>query len=311
MKLTLRLLLTAIILLCATQSAYSQGSRCIGGLGGQFFTTGGIVQVEILPAEAVFKNFIALAAPRRIDIGTNKQAGKVVTLGAFPAGAELRFEIIVSETGAIFSTGPGSRNIDGQPHAVVQCVGNGVANIGFEDKINSDDLDYDDAVFQVRANPIPAKSDTKFTQSKVNVAFFGTCESGLPGVCLPLVYTWRGSLRVDYDYYFDLARGGNVVFIKRIDQSVLMHNANNVNAPCDIGLGVSTDIYENFGLRYLGTFSRTQPGSYIFPQNALVFGGVTNPNLLVLNPRLVGVARSAAFSPCSGADSFTWSLNLP
>ncbi len=147
-----------VLLLCAVvQSAYSQTPRCQGGLGGQYFSSGIPVEVEILPAEADFVNEIYLFSPgpQRL-IGTNKELGKVVRLGVFSPGTELVFGIFVRETGLSFKMGPGSRNPDGVLHAAVQCFGNTTATVGFEDKINSDDIDYDDAVFQIR----PASTDT-------------------------------------------------------------------------------------------------------------------------------------------------------
>lgn len=141
-----------ILLLCAVvPSAYSQTPRCQGGLGGQYFSSGIPVEVEILPAEADFVSEIYLFSPgpQRL-IGTNKESGKVVSLGVFSPGTELIFGIFVRDTGLTFKMGPGSRNPDGVAHAVVQCSGDTTADVGFEDKVNSDDIDYDDAVFQIR-----------------------------------------------------------------------------------------------------------------------------------------------------------------
>jgi hypothetical protein len=156
MKTLLTLGLTVFMLCGAVNSTFSQSPRCTGGLGGQFFSSGIPVEVEIFPAEADFVNEIYLFSPGPARlIGTNQETGKVIRLGVFPVGTELVFGIFVRDTGLTFKTGPGSRNPDGVPHAQVTCLGNSTANVGFEDKVNSDDIDYDDAVFEVR----PASTD--------------------------------------------------------------------------------------------------------------------------------------------------------
>jgi hypothetical protein len=148
---------SVVLLLCVlVVPAYSQSSRCEGGLGGQFFSSGIPLEVEIFPAEADFVNEVYLFSPGPARlIGTNRETGKVVRLGVFSPGTELVFGIFVRDTGLTFKMGPGSLNPDGIAHAVVTCLDNLTANVGFEDKVNSDDIDYDDAVFQVR----PASTD--------------------------------------------------------------------------------------------------------------------------------------------------------
>ena len=51
--------------------------------------------------------------------------------------------------------GPGSRNLDGIPHAGVDFLSPGVANVGFEDIFGGGDLDYNDNVFQFRGSIAP------------------------------------------------------------------------------------------------------------------------------------------------------------
>jgi len=311
MKQVLALPFLLALFCVASVPVVCQPTNCQSGLGGRFFTTGGLVEVEILPAEADFTNFIDMFAPAPTDIGDNHEPGKVVALGAFPAGTELVFGIIVRETGFIFKMGPGSRNPDGVPHAFVQCLGDGIANVGFEDKVNSDDPDFDDAVIQIRVNPNPAHSAIQTFQSPNGIASFTACEQHeVLSVCVPVPFQWHGSVRVNYDWSFDPSSQGYDVFIRSIDQSVIMLAAGRPNNPCNIRMGISTDVYENDGQDFLGTIRISRPGSYIFPPTALNFGGIADPHLQVFNPRLT--TRAVAIgSPCLGIPSLSWSFDLP
>jgi hypothetical protein len=153
-----KFLLSLLILCSCFELGYAQTPRCQPGLGGQYFSSGIPVEVEIQAAEADFINEIYLFSPgpQRL-IGTNRESGKVVRLGVFSPGTELIFGIFVRNTGLTFKMGPASRNPDNAAHAIVFCSSNTIATIGFEDKVNSDDLDYDDAVFQIR----PARTDVE------------------------------------------------------------------------------------------------------------------------------------------------------
>lgn len=312
MKILAKLALTLTLLFGTAQLISAQTSRCIPGLGGRFFTSSGIVQVEILQGDADYKSEIDLFMPKPItEIGFNQQTGQVVTLGAFPGGTELVFGILVYNTGFTFRMGLGSRNPDGVPHAIVQCLGDGVAKVSFEDTVNGD-FDYNDVVIQINANPIPARTPpTKRLVFTGGVARFGAGENNpAPGFFGLFVYPWRALVNVDYQYYFDPDRRGYVVFIKRIDQSVLMENANRPNHPCDIQLKISTDVYENDGQNYVGTIRVAQPGSYVYPQNALSWGGISYPSLLVFSPKLT-IHATAISTDCLGGDSIVESFNLP
>lgn len=124
---------------------------CVPGLGGRVFATGALVQIVVQEPFADFTSQIKLFAPGPIrTLASSREVGRVVTLGTFPAGTELVFGITVRETGVTFKMGPGSRNPDRVAHAVVECLGDGNANVSFEDKLNSDDLDYNDVRFQIR-----------------------------------------------------------------------------------------------------------------------------------------------------------------
>jgi hypothetical protein len=87
--------------------------------------------------------------------------GATSNLGYFTAGTELIFRIHVRNTGDNFFSGPGFRNPDGLPHAVVDGqFGPNTSYVGFEDLFGGGDRDYDDLNFSftnTRAvTPIPS-----------------------------------------------------------------------------------------------------------------------------------------------------------
>lgn len=117
-------------------------------LGGQLFSAGGEVEVEVLPASAGLTSELWLfePGPPRL-LATNRDVGTVVQLGTFTEGTELVFGIRHSDE---FRMGPGSRNPDGLPHAVVEPIEPGRIRVGFEDLFGGGDQDYDDNVFEFR-----------------------------------------------------------------------------------------------------------------------------------------------------------------
>ena len=129
-------------------------ASCVPGLGGRVFATGDFVQIVVLEPFADFTSQILIFSPGPVrTLASSRELGRVVSLGTFPSGPELVFGIRVNETGLTFKMGPGFRNPDGQPHAIVQCSPDGSAIVGFEDKVNSDSLDYNDVRFQILQTP--------------------------------------------------------------------------------------------------------------------------------------------------------------
>ncbi len=117
------------------------------GLGSKVFATGARVKGKILAASAGYTSTLRLDRPKTITIGSNREVGKKFDLGAFKEGVELVFALYVHDTGATYFTGPGDRNPDGLPHAMVTVTG-GVVQIGFEDMSGGGDEDYNDHMFQ-------------------------------------------------------------------------------------------------------------------------------------------------------------------
>ena len=126
-------------------------------LGGQIFSTGGNVQVEVISRSSAFTYDLYTFKPGESTSGfvadvfivNSASIGSVVDIGSFWAGQELVLGIITPEANE-FLIGPGSRNLDGIPHATVDFIVSGVANIRFEDLFGGGDNDFNDAVFQVR-----------------------------------------------------------------------------------------------------------------------------------------------------------------
>ena len=146
---TLGLMIMCSIGIQAHPAPQAQG--CQSGVGQQLFATGGEVEVEILPADAGFTIELHLLSPGPDRfIATNKQSGTVVKLGSFPAGAELKFGVLVRETQKVFQMGAGAGNPDGLAHAELTCFGAGRANVGFEDQVGGGDRDYNDLLCTVR-----------------------------------------------------------------------------------------------------------------------------------------------------------------
>ena len=115
-------------------------------LGGQLFSTGGEVTIEVLPASAGLTSTLFLMEPERLRVATNRDIGTKVTIGPYGTGEELVFGIEVG--GHEFRLGPGGRNPDGLEHGVVDFGTDGCAVVGFEDLFGGGDRDYDDNRFQ-------------------------------------------------------------------------------------------------------------------------------------------------------------------
>ena len=115
-------------------------------LGGQLFSTGAPVTVEVLPASAGLTSELYLLDPEEVRIATNRDVGSTKTVGPYGSGTELVFGIRVA--GNEFRLGPGGRNPDGLEHAVVDFGPDGCAVVGFEDLFGGGDRDYDDNKFK-------------------------------------------------------------------------------------------------------------------------------------------------------------------
>ena len=76
-------------------------------LGGQLFSTGAPVEIEVLSASAALTSTLFLLEPQEVRIATNRDVGTKVTIGPYAAREELIFGIRVS--GQEYRMGPASR----------------------------------------------------------------------------------------------------------------------------------------------------------------------------------------------------------
>jgi hypothetical protein len=92
---------------------------------------------------------IVSPGPARV-LASNRQYDRTINLGKLPPG-EIIFA--VKTPSGFFKTGEGSRNADGQAHAIVKTFSSGVIQMWFEDQSGSrlpaSDRDYNDAVFEL------------------------------------------------------------------------------------------------------------------------------------------------------------------
>ena len=156
---------TVLATIAAAQAARAQSVPA--GLGDQLFSTGGDITIEVLPSTAGLRSELRLYAPDGsfTPIASNRDVGRIVTLPARPRNEELVFAIQIGNEGALFKMGPGERNPDGLPHAVVKPTGERQFEVGFEDLRNGGDRDYDDNVFRFSGGLAPNRSPVADDQS--------------------------------------------------------------------------------------------------------------------------------------------------
>ena len=113
--------------------------------------TGGDVVVTFVSNGAGYTSELYLDGPFGDGLGAifnnaTTSVGATMNLGAFAAGTELVFRLLVQQTGDLFYTGPGIRNLDGIVHAMIQEAA-GQVIVEFEDLFGGGDFDYDELVF--------------------------------------------------------------------------------------------------------------------------------------------------------------------
>jgi len=119
------------------------------------------------PNVSAFVNSIAILAPGAPRVvASNRQHGRTINLGKFPAG-EIIFGIQTSQ-GLLFQTGDGSRNPDHVPHSITKSYLSGVIEVWFEDqpgsRLPATDRDFNDAVFQLRGGVADNNAVAEFTK---------------------------------------------------------------------------------------------------------------------------------------------------
>ncbi len=153
----LTLTFAAVLIMSALPTAPRAHAQVANG-GTIWFEECSVVTVTVLDSNAVFTSVFWRFGPDG-DLGVTSQnvgVSKQIP-GEIPAGTELILGIIVNETGKTYQTGPGSRNPDGEVHAIVSETPSVTGTtVGFEDKAVGEpnaDFDYDDAVLELSLEP--------------------------------------------------------------------------------------------------------------------------------------------------------------
>lgn len=122
-------------------------AQATGIVGGSLIVqNAGDVHVTFIGSDAGYTSTLSFNGQ---DLFSNRDAaGTTINLGNFAAGTALNFQLLVHDTGNTFSTGMGALNPDGIAHTLVNDMGNGATQVGWEDILGGGDRDYNDLVFE-------------------------------------------------------------------------------------------------------------------------------------------------------------------
>ena len=123
-------------------------------------------------------------------------------------------------------------------------------------------------------------------------------------LCLPVGYWGEGTVTATYQ------PSGASTRITRIEQTMSLFNAR--NNPCSLGVGITTQIFADRGATLVATVPVYNRGSYWLAPTTLFYGGYSDVNYNVRNPRLRGrgFAGPAGSTTCLGWRNFEWDFNL-
>ena len=144
-----------VTFVAATLAVVAAAAPAMADFGDGLYAAGGDVTVEILASSAGYTSDLSLYSPATIYVGSNRDLGLVVNLGAFASGTEMVFQLFVRDTEQAYFTGPGSRNPDEIIHANVTWESANVAIVGFEDIHGGGDFDYNDCTFRFTGVAVP------------------------------------------------------------------------------------------------------------------------------------------------------------
>ena len=136
-------------------------------VGAPLYWTGGDVTVTVEAGEAGYTSEFTLFLPSPHYIGTNREAGKAVTISASTIDPyldlwdELPFGIRIQQTREVFLTGEGFQNPDGLSHAAIEVLEGGALRVGFEDLFNGGDFDYNDNVVLIHSGVVTAVPEVR------------------------------------------------------------------------------------------------------------------------------------------------------
>ena len=127
------------LVLGASQAAHA-------GMGDPLFAGGGEITIRFEGSDAAFNSLISVNGSPEMFPNHTTAVGTQYSLGSFAAGTALDVVLHVLKTGSFFHTGPGSLNIDGLAHAVVNVIGDRTY-VSFEDQVGGGDMDFNDHMF--------------------------------------------------------------------------------------------------------------------------------------------------------------------
>jgi hypothetical protein len=156
------------------------------------------------------------------------------------------------------------------------------------------------AVLVAAVASVAAAATTRSTSGR-QVAYFLYC-GGI--ICVPTSVV--GEATVTATHY----PSGTSKRITRIEQTMSLYYAR--NHPCKFGVGITTEVYADRGAYRVTTVYVAQRGSYWIDSNTVFYGGYTDLNLTVRNPRLRGrgFAAPGAGATCLGFKNFDWTFDL-
>jgi hypothetical protein len=123
--------------------------------------------------------------------------------------------------------------------------------------------------------------------------------------CVPIGYWGEGTVTTTF------TPSGTTMRISRIEQTMSLYYAS--NNPCGIGVAIDTQIFRDRGAALVATIPVYTRGTYWISPTTLFYGGYSNIDISVPNPRLRGrgFASVGPGSSCLGWKSFNWDFDLP
>jgi hypothetical protein len=126
-------------------------------LGDSLVASGGNVIIRFEGSDAGYDSRIRVNGSAEIFPNHATLVGTEWDLGSFAAGTAIDVALHVLNTGAVFHSGSGAGNPDGQAHAWVTTDATGRTFVSFEDLVGGGDRDYNDHMFSFLGvtSPVP------------------------------------------------------------------------------------------------------------------------------------------------------------
>jgi hypothetical protein len=155
------------------------------------------------------------------------------------------------------------------------------------------------AILVAGAAAVAVAATTRSTSGQ-RLALFVYCDL----VCVPTSAWGEATVTATYQ------ASGASKRITRIEQTMSLYNAR--NNPCKLSVGMVTEVYANRGASRVATVGVARQGSYWIAANTVFYGGYTDLNLTVRDPRLKGrgFAAPGAGATCLGFKNYDWTFDL-